>query len=168
RCPQQLGKEPFRLLRVVATLGELVDVEQHRAHHVEEPVGLAAGAVGDHHVERTEHRGQGGVLVADDLEGGRLHGATPVHAVWLTVARGRGRRLDPDQAPGYTSTMSYCSWLYIDSTCREIGLPIASPSIARCWLSSSRKRSITGLEARMRNSRGLNCRASRATSRMIS
>ena len=40
-------------------------------------------------------------------------------------------------------TMSYCSCVYSDSTCSEMGLPMKSPSCARLCDSSSRNKSIT-------------------------
>src|SRR5437762_3154570 len=63
---------------------------------------------------------------------------------------------------------SYCSCVYSVSTSSEIGLPMKSPSWARLSDSSSRNKSITDCEARMRNSRALNCLASRTISRRIS
>ena len=64
--------------------------------------------------------------------------------------------------------MSYCSCAIAASACREIGLRMKSLRLARCWLSSSRKSSITLGEATTRNSRGLNWRASRRISRSVS
>jgi hypothetical protein len=96
--------------------------------------------------------------------GGLLGGIQPPAGAGLPVV---GWHMGGGDLP-YTSTMSYCSCPYAVSTCSEICLPIASPSAASGCASSSRNRSITPCEARMRNSFGLNWRASRWISRRIS
>src|SRR5690606_11902768 len=79
------------------------------------------------------------------------------------------RHLDTEYLlESYIKTISYCSCVYWLSTSSDIGLPMKSPSMARCGLSSSRNKSTMACEARMRNSLGLNCRDSRRISRRIS
>ena len=78
RHARDLREQQVRLVRMVAALGEFVDVEQHRAQHVEEALGLLVGAAFEHLQQRAQDGRDGGMLVADHLQGGSgRHGRSP-------------------------------------------------------------------------------------------
>ena len=87
---RSFGNSSSRLLRVVQPLGELVDVEQHRAQHVEVGQGACRRRVRQQHRQRAQHRRQRLVLVLDDLQ--RAGGASSRSRGWLRQGRTPGRR----------------------------------------------------------------------------
>jgi hypothetical protein len=67
---------------MVQGFGKLVDVKQHRAHHVEIPLVLATTfrvKPALHHLQqRFQHRRQAGMFVADHAQGCVVHVGSPV------------------------------------------------------------------------------------------
>jgi hypothetical protein len=49
-------------------LRELVDVKQHRTHHIKKIATVIAGTALDHHAHGLQHGSQRGVFVTDDLQ----------------------------------------------------------------------------------------------------
>jgi len=72
-----LGKQQLGLLGMVQALGKLVDIEQHRAQHLEILLARVTRAALDHHDQRTQHRRQGGMFVTDDADALVCHRDTP-------------------------------------------------------------------------------------------
>ena len=77
---------------MVQAFGKFVDIKQHGAQHIEKALGLIAGAALHHHAERTQHRRDGGVFVANDLKRGIGHGQSLARALAPHFDPGQSRR----------------------------------------------------------------------------
>ena len=75
---------------MVPSLGKLVDVKQHGAQHIKKPLWRITRSAINHQHKRAQHRRQGGVFIANDLQGGVRHG--------VTMAQAPGSRLDLPQS----------------------------------------------------------------------
>ncbi len=75
---------------MVQPLGKLVDVEQHGAQHVEEALGLVAGAALHHHQQGAQDGGDRGVLVGDDPVRRMRCGDSFCHAITVPDRRATG------------------------------------------------------------------------------
>ena len=103
RHARHFRKQQIRLLRMMLTLGELVDVEQHGAQHIKKRFGLhIARALVEHHHQRLEHRRQRSVLFQDDADSGRDHclysGVKSINLKSSSFSPRAQHHLDPDQS----------------------------------------------------------------------
>jgi hypothetical protein len=103
-----LREQQLRLLRVVQALGEFVDVEQHRAQHVEGWRLLVVARLAQQHVERAQHRRDGLVLVLDHLQGMGSHGITSGYGDAIVSPQGT-RCLEVHQTAGEASRRATAS-----------------------------------------------------------
>jgi hypothetical protein len=77
RLGAQFREQQLAFLAVVQPLGELVDVEQHRAQDVEIGHRRVPARVRQQHRQRAQHGRQRLVFVLDDLQCARLHRGAP-------------------------------------------------------------------------------------------
>ena len=66
----QLREQQLRFLQVVALLGKLVHVEQHRAQRREVGQRALAAVLRQQQQDRTQHGRQGGMFIVDDAQRG--------------------------------------------------------------------------------------------------
>jgi len=68
-APRDAGEQQARLLGMVQPLGKFVDVEKHRAQHLEEARRIVLRAALNHLAHGQQHGRQRGVLVSDHTQG---------------------------------------------------------------------------------------------------